>query len=566
MNYWGGTLKIDRVRIQGIKSHLNTKFIVENYNTLVGENNSGKSNIIFALRWFFKHENVKISKEDINKGFKGDPSVIIEFSFEDDETIPSAFIGEYASEDDNKFIVEAYCNYNAVLDKPQNPKYRLRKIWTKERDITTFPKIVDIIYVPSIRELSDEIKNTQNSTINKLISEHVIACILENDVERIGFKNVEDSIKDLSDVGEGESSAFNNLKNSLAEQMLDYGNFEINFELKPPKITDLIKDSFKPYVEIRGKKSEIGTQGMGFQRSLIYSLLCNKAEVESSPNNLLKLYLIEEPELFLHPNHQGHFKNKLIDISNQSNNQIIITSHSPYFLNNIENYSQLKRISLLNYFSILKEVKHAEIDKLCDKNGLLMANAFNHDGRMNNREFNRLASRIAKEDELRYLLWIDPNRANAFLSKKVILVEGSTDKALFSFILENPSGNFYSDKRKSEITVVDTVGKYHFYKFANLLYKLGIPTWIMHDGDNDDIKKGISHLILNQYIEEMKEKDIIINFLRLDPDLEQFLNLDKDDIKPDISIYQKLKDNENNCRNLPNYRIILDFIDEVLSY
>lgn len=44
----------------------------------------------------------------------------------------------------------------------------------------------------------------------------------------------------------------------------------------------------------------------------------------------------------------------------------------------------------------------------------MMANAYNHDGRFSNTELINKANEIAEADELRYLLWIDPNRANAF--------------------------------------------------------------------------------------------------------------------------------------------------------
>ena len=106
----------------------------------------------------------------------------------------------------------------------------------------------------------------------------------------------------------------------------------------------------------------------------------------------------------------------------------------------------------------------------------------------------------------------------------------------------------------------------YFYKFANLLHQLGILVWILHDGDNDDVKNGIDHGKLNQYIIDLKNNDVIIDYLRVDPYLENALGIDKDDRKPDISIYHKLVNNDNNCRNCSNYNDIIRFVDDIIQY
>ena len=79
------------------------------------------------------------------------------------------------------------------------------------------------------------------------------------------------------------------------------------------------------------------------------------ADIKVNPSKMI-LYLIEEPEIFLHPNHQTHFRNKLTELSEEPNNQIILTSHSPYFLNNVKNYSQIKRVYIKENTSVLKEL------------------------------------------------------------------------------------------------------------------------------------------------------------------------------------------------------------------
>jgi len=486
--------------------------------------------------------------------------------FDEAENIPSAFLEEYADDSGRKFHVEAFNEIEKINNKPQLPIYRLIKDGKEPEIIKTFPKIVDIIFVPSIRQLNDELKFTANSTINKLVSKFVIERVHREDAKSQKYTKVKEAIEELSDyIGDGDYSAFGELKQSLKKHMLDYGNKELDFTLNPPKPDELIKNSFEPYVNVDGNKLKVDSQGMGYQRSLIFSLICNMAELDSSSSNLLNLYLIEEPELFLHPNHQNHFRNRLMQLSRQNNNQILITSHSPYFLNNIDNYSQVKRISISNNASNLREISHEDVSSICKENGILMADAFKHAGKISDENYDETAKKITEEDELRYLLWIDPNRANAFLSKKVLLVEGSTEKAFFSFIFNNPLGDFYYHEKKSELTVIDINGKYHFYKFANLLNRLGIPTWILYDGDNDNTEY-ISHKHLNQYIVQMESDEIIISSKRIDPYLEKFIGIEKERNTPDVSFYQKLEKNDENCRDCSNYSDLMSFVDNVLDF
>lgn len=527
---------------------------------------------MFAIRWFFK--DVKIRKEDVNKDYKDDPQVIIEFILENDEDIP-IFDDEYCVEG-NKFYVRGFRSEKDISKGSQFAGHELNKNGKEPKKLSTpkMIKLVDLIFVPSIRELNDEFKFTANSTINKLVTKYVVERVEEEEKKTQKYKQIKKSIESLSEyIGRGETSAFELLKKSLKDYMLDYGNVEINFELTPPEISQLITGSFEASVKIGDDKLPLDSQGMGFQRSLIFSLLCNIADIEKDPSGLT-LYLIEEPELFLHPNHQNHFKNKLIDLSVKKNNQIVLTSHSPYFLNNIqkEKYSQVKRVFMdKNRVSVVKEITEEDVSDICQKNGDLMVEAKDvcRGISFTEEEFKKESAKIAADDELRYLLWIDPNRANAFLSKKVILVEGPSEKAFFSFIFDNTNGTFYKYNKTSEIMVLDTVGKFHLYKFANLLFKLGIPTWIVYDGDNDKTSgrknDKISHKKLNEYIVQMNDENIVVDVFEVDSSIESFLDIDKDN-NPDIAIYQKLINNENGCRDCDNFNTLMEFVESIIEH
>ena len=575
-------MKISQIKIHGIKSYDESTVELSSYTVFVGENNSGKSNILFALLWFFGKE--KLSIKDVNSEIadNDDPYIEVEFELQKNEkfTHPEEYLV------DDKFKVRAILSRSKINEKALSCEY-YGYTGNDEDDIkdtkllgwktVAKPSLGDIIYMPSVRPLSEELKFTANSSLNQLVTKNIIARIKAEDEKNKHYGQVVESISELSKfISQGENSAIQILKKDIAKKMLNYDKVQIGFDLVPPDAENLIKSCFRPHTSIEGisDKLPLTSQGDGFQRSMMFSLIANLAELnkeeqkkgKKSIKNDCAFYIIEEPELFLHPNHQTYFRNKLEEIANSSDTQVIITSHSPYFLNHIEKYSQIKRVFMDGIVSRIAQVSDIEIDDICNKNGRLMAEEKNECRKIKllEPEITNEANKIAQSDHLRYLLWIDPTRANAFLSQKVILVEGSTEKALFSFLFNNPKGVFYDESETAKITIIETVGKYHFYKFANLLNKFGIKVWCIYDGDGDDCKNSISHKLLNENIEKLKIDKVIENSLRLDSDLEHSLGIVKG-VCPDVDFYVDLEQNTNNCTKSEGYLEIVDFVKSVIE-
>lgn len=573
-------MKISQIKIHGIKSYTESIVKMSNYTVFAGENNSGKSNVLFALLWFFGKE--KLAIKDVNSSIADDPYIEVEFELQKDEVFTHP--GEYLV--DGKFKVRAILPRSKVSEKALTCDY-YGYTGITEDDIkdtkllgwktVAKPSFGDVIYIPSVRPLSEELKFTANSSLNQLVTKNIIARMKVEDEKNQHYRRVVDSIGALSNfISQGEDSAIQKLKNDISKKMLDYGNVQIGFDLVPPDAEELIKSCFRSHTSVEGisDKLPLSSQGDGFQRSMMFSLIANLAELnkeeqktgKKSVKNDCTFYIIEEPELFLHPNHQTYFRNKLEEIANSSDAQVIITSHSPYFLNHVEKYSQIKRVFMDGIISEIAQISDTEIDDICNRNGRLMAESKNECRltKLSEPEIVNEANKIAKSDHLRYLLWIDPTRANAFLSQKVILVEGTTEKALFSFLFNNPKGAFYDESGTAKITIIDTVGKYHYYKFANLLNKFGIKVWCIYDGDKDACKNKISHKVLNENIEKLKTDGVLKDTLRLDIDLESSLGIVKGECT-DVEFYVNLEENTNDCTKSDGYLKIVDFVKNVVA-
>lgn len=574
-------MKISEIKIHGIKSFSESSIRMSDYTVFVGENNSGKSNILFALLWFFGKE--KLSQKDVNSSVADDPYIEVEFQLQKDEefTHPKEYLVN------GKFRVRAMLFRDKISDKSMACEYYG---YTGESDAdikdtkllgwktVAKPSLGDVIYMPSVRPLSEELKFTANSALNQLVTKNIIARIKIESEKNNHYANVVQAINNLSSfISQGEGSAIQRLKNDISDKMLDYDKVQIGFDLVPPDAEDLIKSCFRPHTSVEGidDKLPLASQGDGFQRSMMFSLIANLAELnrkdqktgKKTAKNDCVFYIIEEPELFLHPNHQTYFRNKLKEIAELPDSQVILTSHSPYFLNNVESYSQIKRVYMDGVVSKVSQVSDNEITDICNKNGQLMAEAKNECrvSKLAEADVKKEAEKIAHLDHLRYLLWIDPTRANAFLSQKVILVEGPTEKALFAFLFNNPKGAFYDEGKTAKITIVDTIGKYHFYKFSNLLNKFGIKVWCIYDGDREASNKKISHKLLNENIEKLKTDGAIKDCMKLDPSLEACIGIEKDDSAPDIEFYVSLEQNTNKCTECENYSKIIDFVKQVIN-
>jgi len=575
-------MKISGIKIHGIKSFKETAIGMSDYTVFVGGNNSGKSNVLFALLWFFGRE--KITHKDLNFSITDDPYIEVEFKLLKNEefTHPSEYLVN------NTFRVRAILSRSKISDKPLACEY-YGYTGDSNSDIkdtkllgwktVAKPSLGDVIYIPSVRPLSEELKFTANSALNQLVTKNIIARIKLEEEKDNHYRRVVNSINELSDfISQGESSAIQKLKDDISQKMLDYDKVQIGFDLVPPDAEELIKSCFKPHTSVEGlsDKLPLSSQGDGFQRSMMFSLIANLAELnkadmrvgKKTAKNDCTFYIIEEPELFLHPNHQTYFRNKLEEISISIESQVILTSHSPYFLNNVTSYSQIKRVYMESVISNISQITESEVSDICNKNGQLLAEAKNECRvvKLSAMDVMKEAEKIAKLDHLRYLLWIDPTRANAFLSQKVILVEGPTEKALFAFLFNNSKGAFYDESRTAQITIVDTVGKYHFYKFANLLSKFGIKVWCIYDGDGDNCREnGISHRLLNDSIEKLKTDGVIEDCLKFDNNLETSLGIRKDQNTQDIGFYVKLEENQNNCIESDNYKEIVRFVKSVID-
>jgi predicted ATPase len=154
--------------------------------------------------------------------------------------------------------------------------------------------------------------------------------------------------------------------------------------------------------------------------------------------------LIEEPELYLSPPGQRHLHRLLRRLSARGRNQILYSTHSPTFLG----VDRLDELVLVRHDE-RTGTKLLQPDALPEK----------------------LAFRMRSE--------FDAERAEIFLSRAVLFVEGRTEKQAFPFVFEALG----YDADQEAIVIVDCAGKGNMPLYADVCNACGIPYVIVHDRD-----------------------------------------------------------------------------------
>jgi predicted ATPase len=154
--------------------------------------------------------------------------------------------------------------------------------------------------------------------------------------------------------------------------------------------------------------------------------------------------LIEEPELYLSPPAQRHLHRLLRTLAVRGRNQVLYSTHAPVFLG----VDRLEELVLVRY-------DRRTGTTLVQPESLGRAKAF------------------------RMLAEFDAERAEVFLSRAVMLVEGRTEKLAFPFVFRALG----YDVDQEAIAIVDCQGKGNIPLFAEICNACDIPYVVVHDRD-----------------------------------------------------------------------------------
>lgn len=510
-------MKIENVTISNFRSIIHVNIGFEDLMMFIGQNNHGKSNILYAILFFFG----EIKLEDLDF-FDGTEELYVEILFKELDENDQVTFKKYLTHD-NKILVRksAYRSgsfqYNGYLNNPiEDFLQEINAKNYKKREIAeTLPfydklpqsgtiKIDDIIkaqkeyieensselsfnyemeesnflglksvaqgifgevfFIPAVKNINDDLSSNKSSIFTKLYSK-VISLITSSDGDIANIKEqVNNQFKKFKKYNENQSInvdrpvELNVFETKLSTNLAEWGvNLEV--EVLSPNIDEVFRSSVNIWIH-DGIKTDINRKGHGLQRALTFSLIKTlseqvqeEASLEGQNRQVSKAsyFIFEEPELYLHPQAQ---KSLLYSLENLSlNSQVVLCTHSSSLIS-LEKY---KSIAIVRKDNNTKETNITQYQE-----------------------------EILEEDEkknFQLVSWINQDRAELFFAKKVILLEGATEKTVIPYIAKK-LGVF-----KYEYTLIDCGSKNNIPSYVKLLETFKIPYIAVYDKDHQLRKK-----------------------------------------------------------------------------
>ena len=407
---------------------------------LVGENNSGKTTIIDALRLMLfssrDHDSLRLTEDDFRAGTGYAP---IEVSgrftgLEDEDEVH--FQECLVDIGDGKF--EMQVNVHVEFNETTN-RCNVR-MWGGETEGGSLPSNhfdrLATIYLQPLRDPERGLRPGQHSQVSRLIE-----CLTDED-QRAAFETVaneaNDTIRGLKPV----KAASDDINTQMAA--IAGGELAQRTELifTDPTFRRIIA-GLQP--EIEGLPFVLN--GLGYNNLIFTSATLGTLRRSSQFSH--RSILVEEPEAHLHPQLQLLLLKHLADVtSNHDGNevQVIASSHSPI---------------LASQAPIDSVVCIQEVD---GKISAVSVCSITIDGR-------------TKKKLQRYL---DATRGELFFARRILMVEGMAEMLLLPVLTEIAGGNL----KESGVTVLNADG-INFDAFIPLFGadRLGVPVVILTDGD-----------------------------------------------------------------------------------
>ncbi|NPC69520.1 AAA family ATPase [Corallococcus exiguus] len=352
----------------------------------------------------------------------------------------------------------------------------------------------NVIYVPALRETNKETDVEAKTSsirriVNSLFEQH-----LSNHDRVVQFKKAAAELQDLF-ATEGKHRIVASMEEKLTEKFKELINISAELTFHAPDVTADLASSTQFRVLDAGLSTRPDHQGHGAQRSIVLALL--QLYVEQSRQSLARehhhlLFLIEEPEIYLHPGMCRRMRDTLLKIASGGIGQIICTTHSPVFLDLAD--------------------RHDGIVILRKKEGHPVATQ-------------RIQDVFAQSEEdrarLRMLLNFDPAVNEAFFSEKVCLVEGDCEIAAVEAVARKlrDTGELdwprYLQARRAT-TFINCRGKWTIPAFQKVLNAFRISYRVVYDRD-----QGSNADRANAQIEELLKGNG--QSLVHEPNFEQFI-------------------------------------------
>lgn len=454
----------------------------EGVNVLIGENDSGKTAIVDAIRYVLRTQSgefIQFEDKDFYQDSDGNrkDEFKIECVFDGINEQDAGLFWEWLSwnEDKTKYLLKVWL-YVKRKDNVIMPTFSAGTEGQTDRMDSEARELLKVVYFKPLRDALTDMTHGYKSRLAQILGAHelfktkkdvhgnIVKHKLETDYEKLK-KEIENYFK----VGGGGESITSDINSFLREHFLlngDPRNAEV--KLTGGELTEILR---LLDLIMEGNKSGLGT----------LNLLCIAAEMLLFNNQKkgLKLALVEELEAHLHPQYQL----RLIEyISSQGKNeQFILSTHS---------------------ITLASKIKLASMIVLKENDAFPMSSEYT---KMLPADYNFLER------------FLDATKANLFFAKGLIMVEGDAENLLIPAIAQLIGKNLY----QYGVSVVN-VGSTAYKRYVKIFKRrdgksFGMPIAVISDLDVR---------ALEYYDDNSKDRKMPEYWLRdtLRPELEKISN------------------------------------------
>ena len=310
---------LSKLKLKNFRKYENLEVpFKEGLNVLIGENDSGKTTIIDAIRILLgtqSHEYYYIDEKDFNNPNE-EMEIECTFSFKDNSYSKVAKFLEWITFNDEK-KPELIVRLKAIKKELKIK----RTVTAGEIDLDTRFDLLDelrVTYLKPLRDANNELIAGRSSRLSQILKSHELFYKKENEHPFIEFaKEFNENINKYFSDDEGKlilSNINKHLGEFLGKEKKE--DYETNINITEDKLDTILNS-----LNLSLSKNKLG---LGTLNQLYISLELLLFEIDK---NTLNLCLIEELEAHLHP--QAQLRTiKYLQNNFEKNSQIILTTHS----------------------------------------------------------------------------------------------------------------------------------------------------------------------------------------------------------------------------------------------
>ncbi len=337
--------RVSCLHIENFRACRNVTLPLDSYTPLVGQNNAGKSTVLEAIRWVLKPSALKAT--DFNESQQPVIVAACVDGIDDDvlTLIPSA---------NHRRAIEPYCRggrlWIRVTATGTSAKSNTQEVWQVDEcphdgvpdHWRSYPSglpqavsslLPEPLHVLAMHDIGEDLGKAKTGTTIKGLLDEIMKPLLEAHGE---LTTALDTIRNvLTTNGDQRSDHLQQFDTSATDALENFfPGLALDLDLQVVDIKEFFKAGDLHVTDtVSGDRRRFDQMGTGAQRAIQMALIRYLADVRRTEDDRLsrRLLLIDEPELYLHPQGVRRLREALKTLSS-AGFQIVFSTHSPLML------------------------------------------------------------------------------------------------------------------------------------------------------------------------------------------------------------------------------------------